>query len=304
MRGEFIRAWSYMWPEVWHRLISHQEAGKAILCEVYEAIELLPARLPEGQQRPTLFKSPEEEERDIVLRNDADAAAEFFQGLSGRRFMSELHIVNAIERIAAAIEDAYPQTVVDRFRSLIKGFVKRHGLHYRMVHPLSFRPCAEGIFCGLFRQVKEMGKEDQHFGQLLSECEEALDDLRDRPTEARVKSCIGKQINVAEALAGKHIEAHGIQVTQNRNGRQVVVDRPALSAMSHVLGTWPHNEVKNALRRYYDFACDYPGIRHRGTPRNALRPLALQDAVAGLVLLMGFAAYLTDSFDHGQVYGM
>lgn len=306
MRGEFKRAWRYMWPEVWQRLTSHPDAGKAILCEVYEAIEVLPARLPEGERRPSLFRTPVDDEKDIDLRNDADAAAEFFERLSGRRFLSEQAIVNAIERIAAAIQDAYPQTVVDRFRSLIRGFVKRHGLQYRIVEPLHFQPCAEGIVCGIFQHIRDVGKADPHIRQLFDECEEAFGDLRDRQSEARVKSCIGKQINLAEVLAGRHVRVNNIRFTRlDHRGREVENDRPALSAMIHRAQIWPHDEVKFSLLKYYDFANSYPGIRHQGQPdRRVQRPLQLRDAMAGLVITIVFAAYLSDANELGAIFGV
>lgn len=304
MRGEFIRAWSYMWPEVWQRLTNHPEAGREVLCEIYKAVEELPARLAQGQHRPTALKAPVDEETDLTLRNDPEAAANFFEQLSGRRFVSERHATRALERVDLALDESYPPTVAARFRALIKGFVKRHGLHYRLAEPLSFRPNVAGIFCGLVSQLQEIGEVDQHFGQLFSECEEAFDDLRDRPSEARIKSCIAKQMNVAEALARNHCLANHIEVRQFRNGQEVVVPNPALSAMLHELHTWPHTGVKNSLRNYYTFTNSYPGIRHPGDARAALRPLGLRDAIAGLVLTLGFAAYLTDGFDHSRVYGV
>jgi hypothetical protein len=304
MRGEFLRAWTYMWPEVWQRLTKHPDGGQEILCEVYEAIEELPSRLREGQTRPTVFKAPVADEADLTIRNTPDAAAQFFQRLAGRRFRSEKHAIQAIERIAIALEESYPTGVAQRFKSLIKSFVRRHGLHYRIGAPLSFRPSIAGITCGLISQVEQMGDADPAFGQLVSECQEAFDDLKHGPTEARVKSCIGKQMNVAEAIARKHCQSNKIQVMQWRNGQQVAALNPALSAMSNELGTWPHIELKNSLRKFYEFTNDYPGIRHPGNRNSAIRPLALRDAVAGLVLTIGFAAYLTDAFDHGRIYGV
>lgn len=301
MRGEFIRAWSYMWPEVWLRLTKHPEAGEPILCDIYEAIERLPARLPEGQNRPSVFRAPAHDEEDLQLRNDPEFAASFFERLSGRHFRSELDAVRAVERVAEALEEDYSFLLAGRFRSLIKGFVKRHGLHYRLADPLSFRPSVSGIACGLIQQLDEMGAADQDFAELLSECEEAFGDLRAGATEARIKSCIGKQMNIAEALARTHCQEKQLEV-RYRDGN--VADNPALSAMANVLGTWPHEEVKRSLRSYYAFTNGYPGIRHPGNRQTAIRPLNLRDAIAGLILTIGFAAYLTDAFDHGRVYGV
>lgn len=304
MRGEFIRAWSYMWPEVWQRLAKHPGAGEEIYCEIYEAIERLPGRLAAGEARPSVFRTPADEEEDLRLRNDPEVAAKFFERLSGRHFKSEVEAIRAIERVAEWLDEEYPPLVAGRFGAIIKGFVLRHGLHYRLSETISFRPSVAGIVCGVVQQLEEMGDADEPFGELISEAEEAFDDLRDRPTEARIKSCITKQMNVAEALARKHCQTNGIQVMQWRRGQQVVVPNPALSAMSNELGTWPHSEVKNCLKKYYEFTNDYPGIRHPGNRQAAIRPLGLRDAIAGLLLTIGFASYLTDAFDHNRVYGV
>lgn len=304
MRGEFIRAWSYMWPEVWQRLAKHPGAGEEIYCEIYEAMERLPGRLAAGDARPTIFRTPADEEEDLRLRNDPKEAAKFFERLSGRQFKSEVEAIRAIERVAEWLDEEYPPLVAGRFRAIIKGFVLRHGLHYRLGTSVSFRPSMAGIVCGVVGQIEEMAEGDPGFGQLVEECEQAFDDLRAGATEARVKSCITKQINLAEGIGGKHVEAAGIRIIQMRAGRQVVIDTPALSAIAQAITTWPHAELKNSLRRYYDFACDYPGIRHRGRQQNVLRPLTLRDAIASLVLTIGFASYLTDSFDHNRVYGV
>ena len=301
MRGEFIRAWSYMWPEVWQRIAKHPGAGEEICCEIYEAIEKLPGRLPPSQARPTVFRAPSDEEEDLRLRNDPEAAAKFFERLSGRHFKSEVEATRAIERVAEWLDEEYPAIVACRFRSIIKGFLKRHGLHYRLADAVSFRPSAAGILCGVVEQLEEMGDADQEFGELFRECEEAFGDLRGGVTEARVKSCIGKQMNVAEALARKHCQTKRIEV-RYRDGN--IADNPALSAMANVLDTWPHDEVKKSLRSYYAFTNSYPGIRHPGNRRDAIRPLGLRDAIAGFALTIGFASYLTDGFDHIRVYGV
>ena len=44
-----------------------------------------------------------------------------------------------------------------------------------------------------------------------------------------------------------------------------------LGAICNQVGTWPHDKLKEAMKDLYGFASDYPGIRHGGTPANALR---------------------------------
>ena len=56
------------------------------------------------------------------------------------------------------------------------------------------------------------------------------------------------------------------------------------------------------MKDLYGFASDYPGIRHGGTPANALRAVDMRDMVAMSILLAGFTPYLSSALDADIVY--
>ena len=56
------------------------------------------------------------------------------------------------------------------------------------------------------------------------------------------------------------------------------------------------------MKNLYGFASDYPGIRHGGTPANALRAIEMRDLIAMSILLAGFTPYLSDQFNADVVY--
>ena len=56
------------------------------------------------------------------------------------------------------------------------------------------------------------------------------------------------------------------------------------------------------MKDLYGFASDYPGIRHGGTPSNALRPVDMRDMVALSILLAGFTPYLNHALNADVVY--
>ena len=146
----------------WQRLAKHPGAGEQIYCEIYEAIEKLPSRLPAGEARPKVFRAPPTKRKTCgcaMIRR----SGQVFQRLSGRHFKSEVEATRAIERVAQWLDQEYPAPVSGRFRSIIKGFVQRHGLHYRLAEALSFRPSVSGILCGIIQQL-EMGEADHHLG--------------------------------------------------------------------------------------------------------------------------------------------
>ncbi len=95
-------------------------------------------------------------------------------------------------------------------------------------------------------------------------------------------------MNLLEAIGGR---CPGVAPGTNTLGR--ICDE---------VGTWPHNKVKEAMKNLYGFSCDYPGIRHGGTPAHSLRPIEMRDLVAVSVLLAGFTPYLTDLINSDNIY--
>jgi hypothetical protein len=105
-------------------------------------------------------------------------------------------------------------------------------------------------------------------------------------SDGRIKTCIQKQVNLLEAIGRG---APGVTGT-------------TLGAICNQVGTWPHEKLKEAMKDLYSFASDYPGIRHGGTPANALRAVDMRDMVAVSILLAGFTPYLSDALDADVVY--
>ena len=120
----------------------------------------------------------------------------------------------------------------------------------------------------------------------MKEFENAVRDLRHDCSDGRIKTCIQKQVNLLEAI-----------------GRTVPgVTGTTLGAICNQVGTWPHEKLKEAMSDLYGFASDYPGIRHGGTPANALRVVDMRDLVAMSILLAGFTPYLSSALDADIVY--
>jgi hypothetical protein len=128
--------------------------------------------------------------------------------------------------------------------------------------------------------------QDAHLDALMKDFENAVRDLRHDCSDGRIKTCIQKQVNLLEAI-----------------GRTVPgVTGATLGVICNQVGTWPHEKLKEAMRDLYGFASDYPGIRHGGTPANALRTVDMRDMVAMSILLAGFTPYLSNGLDADVVY--
>src|SRR5690606_19265325 len=118
--------------------------------------------------------------------------------------------------------------------------------------------------------------QDPHLDQLMKDYEGAVGDLRFGCTDGRIKTCIGKQFMLLEAIG-----ALDPSVTKN-----------SLGDMCDQVTSWPHAAIKESLKKLYGFASNYPGIRHGGRPASALRAVDMRDMVAMSILLTGFTPYL------------
>jgi hypothetical protein len=75
-----------------------------------------------------------------------------------------------------------------------------------------------------------------------------------------------------------------------------------LGGICDQIATWPHSTIKEAMKKLYGFASNYPGIRHAGNPASQLREIEMRDLVAVTVLLAGFTPYLSDLLNGDDIY--
>ena len=121
----------------------------------------------------------------------------------------------------------------------------------------------------------------------MKDFEDAVRDLRHDGSDRRIKTCIQKQVNLLEAIGRA---APGVTGT-------------TLGTICNQVGTWPHEQLKDAMKNLYVFASDYPGIRHGGTPASALRAVDMRDMVAMSILLTGFTPYLESRLSADAIFG-
>ena len=110
------------------------------------------------------------------------------------------------------------------------------------------------MFASLVRDLRAITSQDTHLDNLMKDFEESVRDLRIDCSDRRIKTSIQKQVNLLEALGRVH---PGVKCK-------------TLGAISKQLKNWPHKEVIYALQSLYRFTCDYPWIRHGGTPTSVV----------------------------------
>lgn len=282
MRGEFIGVWSETWREIWQPLIEQPfgEEGESlpedIFCELYR--ELAKA-----------LKNPPSVEALAEIIGDPRQSREAFERTRAEDIAGERALVIFFESVYDILEEFEPNAgdvLTNRYFNLLAAFIDKFSLRYDLRRPCTLCPTLPGVFASLVRDMRALTGTDPHLAALMKEFEDALRDLRLDCSEGRIKTCIQKQVNLTEAISRTFPGVSGT----------------TLGAICDQVNTWPHEKLKMAMKNLYGFASDYPGIRHGGTPANALRAVDMRDMVAMTILLAGFIPYLSNGLDAEAVY--
>lgn len=309
MRGELIPVWCDTWQGVWRPLSKHPQAPQDLFVELFREFAVRPVVPPEPPTPPPeafdadgRLVRPE----DVEARQVYEAARDTFEdqlskyddaitgkgsAIAFRRFFvetikTERAAVELLENANNVIDGFGVDALRNQYFVLVEQFLNKYSLRYDLRRPFTLQPTMTGIFSGLVRELREITRQDAHLHTLMIDFEDAVRDLRAGATQNRIKTCIQKQMNLLEAMGGMCPA-----VTENTLGR--ICDQ---------VGTWPHLRVKESMKSLYKFASDYPGIRHAGTPGNAIRDIEMKDMVALTVLLAGFAPYLSHQLNSDTVY--
>ena len=280
MRGEFIGVWSETWREIWLPLIElpldEDDEGlpEDIFCELYRALE------------PALSPRPSDGDRVDIIGNPVQSR-EAFEATTANDFAGERVLVGFFEAMHDALEERGGDELTNHYFILLSGFIDKFNLRYDLRRPCIFCPTLPGVFASLVGDLRTLSSQDPHLDGLMKEFENAVRDLRQGCSDGRIKTCIQKQVNLLEAIG--------------RSGPGVT--GTTLGAICNQVDTWPHENLKEAMKNLYGFASDYPGIRHGGTPASALRAVDMRDMVAISILLTGFTPYLESRLSADAIFG-
>lgn len=273
MRGEIIGVWRATWSEIWSKLERHKDAPDDLFCELYR--ELVDALI----EKPDVTSLA-----DIV--DDPAQSRTIFMKTKTEAFKGEIALIEFMEQAHLILQDLGDDPLANRYFLLVEKFLQKYSLRYDLRRPFTLHPTLPGVFARLIRDLKIATDDDVVLRPLMIDFEECIRDLRNDRSSGRIKSCIQKQINLLEAI-GKKCPG----VTTNTLGQ-----------ICEQVGTWPHAKIKQSMKDLYGFASDYPGIRHAGTPANALRDIDMRDLIAVTVMLAGFSPYLTDLIEPDSIY--
>ncbi len=281
MRGEFIGVWSETWREIWLPLIdqplgdSDEGVPEDIFCELYR--ELAEA-----------LKAPPSIEALADIIDNPIQSREAFESTRAEDLVGERALVAFFEAAHDALEGLGGDALANRYFNLLAAFIDKFNLRYDLRRPCVLYPTLPGLFASLIRDLRALTSQDPHLNQLMKEYEDAVRDLRFGCTDGRIKTCIGKQFMLLEAIGALDPR----------------VTKKTLGEMCDQLASWPHATIKESLKRLYGFASDYPGIRHGSSAKGVLRPIDMRDLIAMSILLTGFTPYLERRLNPEAIYGV
>jgi len=281
MRGEFIAVWPETWREVWQPLIDFRIGDKGevvpedIFCDLYR--ELAKA-----------LKEPLSPEGLAEIIDDPVLSRRKFEEAGVRDFAGECALVMFFEGSHSALEELVGDELANYYFNLLAAFIEKFSLRYDLRRPCMLCPTLPGVFSSLIRDLRTLTSQDPNLHQLMRDYEDAVRDLRFGCTDGRIKTCIGKQFMLLEAIG-----ALDPSVTKN-----------TLGDMCDQVTSWPHATIKEALKKLYGFASNYPGIRHGSRATGALRAIDMRDMVAMSILLAGFTLYLERRLSAEAIYGV
>jgi len=277
-----------VWPDAPNsvgRRSALETALVAIVNDPARAKDLLSQALAELIADPQKRQEAWKRTTESIL-NDREKSKGVLQNTPASDLSGERSVIAFLEASHAVLEDLGGDTLSNGYFSLLAAFIDKFSLRYDLRRPCQLYPTLPGVFSSLVRDLKEATRQDAHLDGLMQDFENAIRDLRTDCSDGRIRTCMAKQVNLLEALGSRYPG-----ITTNTIG-----------AICNEIGTWPHESVKDAMKNLYKFTCNYPGIRHAGTPASALRVIDMRDMVAMSILLAGFMPYLTDQLNADSVY--
>jgi len=281
MRGEFIGVWSETRREIWLPLIDQplepndEGVPEDIFCELYRELA-------------NALKTPQSVEVLADIIDNPLQSREAFEGISAEDIAGEHALIAFLESTHEALEELGGDELANRYFNLLAAFIDKFSLRYDLRRPCVLCPTLPGVFASLIRDLRALTSQDPHLDQLMKEHEDAVRDLRFGCTDGRIKTCIGKQFMLLEAIG-----AFDPGVTKN-----------TLGDMCDQVTSWPHATIKESLKKLYGFASDYPGVRHGSRAKGVLRAIEMRDLVAMSILLAGFTPYLEHRLSAEAIYGV
>lgn len=279
MKGHLGFVIDRAFSELWQPLTDHDDCPTNVFGEIYNDLRRF-LKDPEPQYR----REDDGAIRDVtagldswasLALNDSAIAEELLIDLSNSDFASESSVLSAVSSTYSILGEVATDELANRYLYLLRIFVERYSLGYYVDDKARLWSSFPGLMASYFEWIKANATRSPHIYKQLSAFEHMLAESVDDPIETRILTTIQKQCNLLEAMGSSRAD----------------VDGNNMGSIADQIGTWPHENLKEAAKRLYGFASDFPGLRHGGTEGSDVRDLDLRDLIGVTLSLTGLVAY-------------
>lgn len=281
MRGQVRFVLDRIFPELIAPSLEAQDRPDHLLGEIFASLApaLLEPTASFEKLEGKVLKTHQTIAEQIQSAQASEEAAEaLLLGLNSNSVSSEKDALRLLASIKDSLAEAELEKSEAEFMRLLTGFVETFSLSYYVGRDGRLFPSFPGVASRIFDELRSAAFANSHTSERLSEFEHAVSDCIADPSHSRVHTAIQKQVSLVESLGYTHSADVG----------------ETFGAMCANATTWPHEKVQEAARAIAKFANNQPGVRHGGTPTNALRATELRDFVAVTLAILGMTPYLTD----------
>jgi hypothetical protein len=274
MIGNLRERWEYTWQDVWEPLGSLPQSPFDLYSQLYRV------------SLEYLRRKPTNQELAEIVNNPILALSEF-QSIQGKQFRDEMAAVQFIERAYILIVDAGKRILVRRYSEYISKFLVKYNLRYEVAEPFGLRVRLPALYGDIYEQLRQVNATNPHLAGLMNDFEVSFSDFIRSRAQRDFRVSLARASNYAEGMAAVSLNLPG----------------GTLGALCTQLQVWPHNDVRDAVKKLYGFCSDYPGIRHAGTPNNRIRDLEVKDTIIVSAMLFAASGYLHQQVRLDDVVG-
>ena len=250
MIGNLRERWEYTWADIWEPLGNLPRAPFDLYIQLYRT------------SVDYFRRKPPYQDLEVIVNNPV-VALDSFRALHGKQFKDEMSIVQFLERAHEVINEIGSRILLRRYGQYVKSFLEKYNLRYEIVDPFALRVRLPALYGDIYEQLRQVNTTNPHLLHLMTDFEISFSDFVRTRTQRDLRTSLARASNYAEGIAS---------VTLNLPGG-------TLGSMCDQLAVWPHNAVRDAVKKLYQFCSDYPAIRHAGNPNNCLRDLEVKDTI-------------------------
>ena len=222
----------------------------------------------------------------VTAVNDIERAREQFYKLP--LTITEKDAVNISERYYYSLAER-DDNLADEYRDLLRDFLIKYNIRYFVSNPCKLILTIEGLLATEYDYIKHLS-ETSGSGSRKQLIEIMQNHLMKIDTPDEENNCIASCIKLIEHFI---FDRASEKLSKPLRGGQ----RTLGYAMNKCPDLFPSESARDSLKSYYNFANEYPNVRHVGDDACVVRDLNKSDGLLALSLAVAYSAFLIQNHE-------